>query len=272
MRRVTPILGALIASACAAAPINRMQRALDPSMERVLRTENYLRNVAGITGTATRLMRGDGFIYLSDLAPQLEFLADMRDTVRYRTLRTFIEEKMIRRDAAGWTPWRRYRADAAFEAATPYGYHWLAEGLAAGWGALGDTASAVLIARVVWPGEEAAKSYAPSYRFTMQCEDAEDVSATDRARGRALLKTADAQLKALAIRGSDAELDVVSCLTRLAVSVEDPDATVRYLDRMLDIVAPFLEHSARPDAGTSADVLMTLHRVRVVGPTYFDGR
>jgi hypothetical protein len=63
-------------------------------------------------------------------------------------------------------------------------------------------------------------------------------------------------------------VDLLSCLTRIGLALNNPDATVRYLDRMLDLLEPFLTHSGRTDLGTGADVLLTLHRVREAGPKW----
>jgi len=263
--------GAMAASACATGQ-SRMARALDPSMERVQVTEGYIRAVAGITGDARRLMRGDGYVYLADVAPQLRYLAVDRDTARYRSLRTYVQEKLLRRDATGLTPERRYRSDVRFEPATAYGYQWLGEALRDGWRLLGDTASAQLLAQIAWSGEDMQAAYASTYGFTMRCADAVDEVQQSPATGRAVLAKAVRDLQPLQVRGQEYELDVLSCMTRLAVAARDPDATVRYLDRVLDLLEPLVRHSGRPDGGTSADVLLTLRAVREVGPRYYDRR
>jgi hypothetical protein len=262
---------ATLVAACAPAQ-SHMQRALDPSIERVLRAESYIQTVAGITGNASRLMRGDGFVYLSDVAPQLRYLAQTGDVARYRSLRTFVQQDMLRRDSTGLTPARRYRRDATFEKATAYGYHWLSEALKDGWRLLADTASAQLLAQVNWSAEEMTQAYASTYGYTMRCADAAEEARENPAPGRAILARADREMRALSVIGAEFELDVLACMTRLAIAVQDADKSVNYVDRMLDILEPFLTHSGRPDAGTSADILLTFKRVREAGPHYYDPR
>jgi len=261
----------MLVAACAPAQ-SHMRRALDPSMERVLRIENYIQTVAGISGNARRLMRGDGFIYMSDVAPQLRYLAQTGDAARYRSLRMFVQQNMLQRDATGLTPARLYRRDAKFEKATAYGYHWLGEALKDGWRLLGDTASAQLLAQITWSAEEMTQAYASTYGYTMRCADAAEEARENPALGRAILARADREMRALNVIGAEFELDVLACMTRLAIAVQDADKSVKYVDRMLDILQPLITHAGRPDVGTSADVLLTFRRVREVGPRYYDPR
>jgi len=116
-----------------------MQRALDPSLERSQRTETYIQAVSGITGDASRLNRGDGFVYLADVAPTLRHLGLVGDSVAYRRLRRFVQTSMMTRDSAGAQPRRRFRVQAPFEPATPYSVRRLGDALALGWQAFADT-------------------------------------------------------------------------------------------------------------------------------------
>jgi hypothetical protein len=276
---IVAALSAVLALAvgCASAPPARMHRALDASMERVLRTETYLRSVAGISSYPSRLTRGDGFVYISDVAPILRYLAEVRDTVRFRALRSFTTDKMIRRGPSGFEIARRYREGEAFQAATSYGYVWTTQALAEGWRLLGDTASASVLAQLAPPESSAAQSPSEMYRLSLACGDAMDVVAFDTAPARAVLKQARTlvgsakaatEQAALGVTAVEGEVDLLSCLTRMGIAVQDPDATVRYLDRLLDLMAPLVVHSGRPDMGSAADVLLTLRRVREAGPEY----
>lgn len=277
-RLVLLVSMALGATACASSQ-SRMHRALDPSMERVLRTQQYLFSVSGISSNPSRLARGDGYIYLSDLAPQMRYLAHTGDTARYRVLRAFVQEHMLRRDPDGFVPGRRYRADASFQPATPYGYLFLNRALSEAWQSLRDTASAQLVAQIKWNETPSSASYPTMYKLMTRCAEAMDVVSTDPAAGRAVLKDAKALLHAPKVEAEQAaegktalegEADALACLTRLSIALADPDATVRNLDHLLDHLNPLLNHSGRPDMGTTADILLTLNRVRAAGPRYFD--
>lgn len=272
------VVAALVGSACASTQ-NRMQRALDPSMEKVLRTTTYLNTVSGISSNPSRLTRGDGYVYMSDVAPQLRFMAATGDTVRYRELRTFIFNKMMRREAAGYVPARAYRSDAAFEPATQYGVMWLAKALRDGWQELGDSTSAWMLAQMAEVSPPLPKSATRMYVLNVACGDAMDVVGSDPETARSVLrdarrligsKSVELEQAQMGISAADGEVDVLSCLTRLSVALNDPDDTVRYLDHMLEHLSPLLVHSGRPDLGTTADILLTLHRVIEVGPKYFD--
>lgn len=275
---VAALAGALVlAAGCASAPSARMHRALDASMERVLRTQAYLRSVAGISSYPSRLTRGDGFVYVSDVAPILRYMAEVRDTARYRALRSFTTDKMMRRGPSGFEVARRYREGEAFQAATPYGYVWTTQALAEGWRLLGDTVSASVLAQLA--PHETASAQAPSemYQLSLACGDAMDVVTIDPAPARAILRRAKTLVgsakgatepAAPGGTAAEGEVDLVSCLTRVGIAVQDPDATVRYLDRLLDLMAPLVRNSGRPDMGTAADILLTLRRVREAGPEY----
>lgn len=267
----------VLAAGCASAPSARMGRALDASMERVLRTESYLRSVAGISSHPSRLTRSDGFVYLSDVAPILRYLAEVRDTARFRTLRSFATDKMMRRGPSGYEMARRYREGGAFEGATPYGYTWTTQALAEGWRLLGDTASASVLAQMAPFGAGAAQNPSVMYQLSVACGDASEVVKADPAAARAVLARArkfvgsQRAAEEQAAPGSTAvegEVDLLSCLTRLGLALEDPDASVWYLDHLLDRLKPLLMHSGRPDLGTAADILLTLRRVREAGPEY----
>jgi hypothetical protein len=275
---VVACAGALtLAAACASTPQRRMHRALDASMERVLRTEAYLRSVAGITGQPSRLARGDGFIYVSDVAPVMRYLAETRDTVRYRALRSFLTEKLMRRGPSGFELARRYREGDAWEGATAYGYRWATQALSEGWRLLADTTSARVLAQAAPFEARAAQNPSEMYRLSMDCSDAVEIVASDPAPARAVMararklvgsrKAAEEQA-ALGYTAVEGEVDLLSCLTRVALSLEDPDATVWGLDHLLDHIKPMLVHSGRPDLGTAADILLTLRRVREAGPEY----
>ncbi len=275
---VTALTGLMVlAQSCASSPPLRMRRALDASMERVLRTESYLRSVAGISSQPARLTRGDGFIYISDVAPILRYLADVRDTTRFRALRGFATDKLMRRGPAGFEVARRFREGGAFEGATPYGYLWTTQALAEGWRLLGDTASASVLAQLAPSSVGAGQNPSIMYQLSVQCGDASEVVKTDPAAARAVLARAkqfigtqraaekQASVRSTAVEG---EVDLLSCLTRLGLALEDPDVTVWYLDHLLDHLEPMLVHSGRPDLGTSSDILLTLRRVREAGPEY----
>ena len=276
--KAAALAGALLVSAgCASAPSARMSRALDASMERVLRTETYLRNVAGISSHPSRLTRGDGFVYLSDVAPILRYLAEVRDTVRFRALRSFMTDKMLRRGPSGFEVARRYRAGEAFQGATPYGYVWTTQALAEGWRLMDDTASASVLAQLAPQAPASLQDPSEMYQLAHACGDAMDVVTFDRAPAHAVLKRARTlvggarEARMQAARGvtvAEGEADLLSCLTRAGIAVQDPDATVRYLDRLLDRMEPLVRQSGRPDMGTAADILLTLRRVREAGPQY----
>lgn len=266
-----------LAHGCASSPPVRLRRALDASMERVLRTESYLRSVAGISSQPARLTRGNGFIYVSDVAPILRYLADVRDTTRFRALRGFMTDKLLRRGPAGYEVARRYREGDAFERATPYGYLWTTQALAEGWRLLGDTASASVLAQMAPSAVGAEQSPSIMYQLSVQCGDASEVVRADPAAARAVLarakkfigtQRAAEEQAALGSTAVEGEVDLLSCLTRLGLALQDPDATVWYLDHLLDHIKPMLVHSGRPDLGTSADILLTLRRVREAGPAY----
>jgi hypothetical protein len=254
-----------------------MRRALDASIERVLRTEAYLRSVAGVSSHPSRLTRSDGFVYLSDVAPILRYLAEVRDTARFGALRAFTTSKMMRRGPAGFEVALRYREGEAFQAATPSGYAWTTQALAEGWRLLGDTVSASVLAQFA-PQEPASERTPTAMNpLAMACRDALDAVAVDPASARAVLRRASTQVgsaragreqAARRVAVEEGEYERLSCLTQLGLAVQDPDATVRYLDRLLDLLAPLVANSGRPDMGTSADILVTLRRVREAGPDY----
>ena len=276
--KAAALAGALLVSAgCASAPSARMSRALDASMERVLRTETYLRNVAGISSHPSRLTRGDGFVYLSDVAPILRYLAEVRDTVRFRALRSFMTDKMLRRGPSGFEVARRYRAGEAFQGATPYGYVWTTQALAEGWRLMDDTASASVLAQLAPQAPASLEDPSEMYQLSLAFGDAMEVVTVDPAPAHAVLKRArtllgtarEARMQAArGVAAAEGEADLLSCLTRAGIAVQDPDATVRYLDRLLDRMEPLVRRSGRPDMGTAADILLTLRRVREAGPQY----
>ena len=262
------------AAACASAgPRGPMQRALDASLERVQRTETYIQAVSGITGDASRLARGDGFVYLADVAPTLRHLGLTGDTASYRKLRQFVQASMMARDSAGAQPRRRFRVQAPFEPASPYAVRRLGDALALGWQAFGDTASAALAASLR-SGEVPALTGTPSDLLVQQCMAADATVRTDPGVARTLLASAkgfgsaapSAQESQLDLRGIDGELVALACLTRMGLAVRDPDATVRFLDRLLDRLSPFLRGSGRPDPGAAAELLLALREVRLAGP------
>ncbi len=277
-RRALLALLALPAAGCASTQ-SRMHRALDPSMEGALRTEEYLFSVSGISSVPSRLTRSDGFIYLSDLAPQMRYLANSGDTARYRALRDFVRDRMLRRDADGLVPARVYRDGAPLQQATPYGYVFLRRALHEAWQNFGDTASAQLLARIKWNETPPSASYGTLYRLTANCHDAAEVVSSDPTAGRRVLGEArrlihspsvEAEKAAAGTTAVDGEVAALACLTRLGLALDDPDASVRNLDDLLRHLAPLVEHSGRPDLGTTADVLLTLRRVRAAGPRYYE--
>ncbi len=276
--RAAAVLAApLLAAACSSAQ-NRMQRGIEPSIERVVRTESYLRTVAGVSSQASRQSRVDGYVYVSDLAPQLRYLAEVGDTARYVTLRASVLARLTRRGTAGLVLARRYRDGEAFERASPYGYLWTIKALRDGWGLLGDTASAQALAQLVPLAPEDAQNRTPMSRLFMDCAEAEDVVASDAARARGVLARSRTLIGSAAFvkeqweLGATAEAgeaDLLSCLTRVALELGEPDATVRHLDRLLDRMQILVGRSGRPAVGTAADILLTLHRVREAGPRYY---
>ncbi len=283
MRRplfVRVVLAAALASgASCASTQSRMHRALDPSMERVLATESYLWTVSGISGQPERLLRSDGYLYLSDIGPVMRYLALVQDSSRFRSLRRFVETNMLGRDSVGrLVPLRRSRTGSAFERATPYGDRFLRKALNSAWQQFSDSASAKLLASISWVTDDQDDKYDEMYHLTMHCADAVDVTGADLTAAAAVLKDADRRFNGLVDENNrlgkskvaGGELDFASCLTRLAVVTNNPDATVRYLDRTLDILKPLLVHSGRPDLGTTADVLLTLRLVKLSGPSYYD--
>ncbi len=268
------------ATACASVTARGpMQRSLDPSMERALRAETYVRAVSGISGDALRFARSDGYVYLADVAPSLSHLGLAGDTASYRRLRRFVETSMIERDSAGVQPRRRVRTGAPVELATPYAVRRLGDALALGWQALGDTASAVLAASLR-AGESPEPSGSATDQMVERCVTAMASVSADEATARRVLAGARqfrggetaGQASGLDLRGSDGDLVALACLTRLSLAVKDPDATVRFLDRMLDRLAPLVSRSGRPDPGAAAEVLQALREVRAVGPRYYSGR
>jgi hypothetical protein len=278
-RAVLPfaIAAVLFGGACASHQ-TRMHRALDASMERVYLTELYLQTVAGISASPARLTRSDGFVYLSDVAPQLLYLAEAGDTARYRSLRAFVADKMVRRSAAGMIPSRRYRADLRFEDAVGPARRELGRALITGWERLGDTTSAQLVAQLAPAADEAA-THEPLDALLSECSDALDVVASDPAPARAVLAKARGVLASArrapqgppagSWSGADGEMKAQACLARAAIAASDPDAAVRHLDRMLDLLAPIVRNAGRPDLSTAADVLRTLRIARAAGPTSY---
>lgn len=275
---VVALSGVLVlAAGCASAPPARMRRALDASMERVLRTDAYLRSAAGISSHPSRLMRGDGFVYVSDVAPILRYFAEVRDTARFRALRAFTTDKMLRRGPAGFEVGRRYRDGQPFQRATPYGYLWTRRALVDGWQLLGDTASALVLAQLKAFDVASTQSPSAMYQLSIDCADALDIAPSDPAPARAVLarartlvgsRQAAQEQAALGSTAVEGEVDLLSCLTRTGIALQEPDATVQYLEDLLGHLQPMLTHSGRPDQGTAADILLTLRRVRDVGPAY----
>lgn len=280
MRRLTGLAILAAATACAGVGARGpMQRALDPSMERALGAESYVGAVSGITGDARRFARSDGFVYLADVAPALHHLGLTGDTESYRRLRQFVETSMIVRDTAGARPRRRVRGGSPLEPATPYAVRRLGDALALGWQGFGDTASAVLAASLR-PGDSPEPRGSATDRMVEECMAAEASLRSDAATARGILAGAKhfrggeerGPASSLDLRGGDADLVALACLTRLALAVRDPDATVRFLDRMLDLLKPLMAGSGRPDPGAAAEVLLALREVRAAGPPYYSGR
>lgn len=265
---------ALAASGCSLAT-TRMQRALDPSMERAMAAASYLQSAAGITADARRLIRSDGYVYLSDIGPQLRYLATTGDSSSYGSLRRFAEREMVRRDATGFAARLRFRQDAPFEVATPFATLRFTEALALGWRTLGDTASAMLAARMA-PVTPVGGQRTETDVAAEECVNAEVSLASNPLAGAALLRRfrrydgskdlhAESQL---GLRGRDASLVALSCLTRVSLTLGDPDAAVRHLDRLLGRLDPLLAKSGRPDPGAASDALLTLRQALGAGPRY----
>ena len=277
MRRA--IVLSVLATACASAH-EPMQRALDPSMERAARSERYLRAVGGITGNAARMTRGDGSVYLADVAPSMRFFVITGDGAAYLRMRRYVEASMIERAATGLQPARRVRPRGGFERATPYGVARLGDALALGWQAFGDTASAALAASLRADDSPTQLVGTESDQMVERCSAADASVRTDPGTARAVLGGArrfagggsPGRESHLDLRGVDGDLVALACLTRLALAVNDPDATVRFLDRLLDRLAPFLSGRGRPDPGAAAEVLLALREVRAAGPGYADRR
>lgn len=269
---------ATLATACASAH-GPMQRALDPSMERVLATDSYIHTVAGITGDAARLVRSDGYVYLADIAPSLAHFVRTGDGVSYRRLQQYVATSVIERDATGARPRRRVRGQAPFEPATPHAVRRLGDALALGWQQFGDTASAVLAASLR-SVESAGDSGSATDQLVERCSAAVSSAGTDPATARRILAGAKSfrggvsagRASVLDLRGGDGDLVALACLTRLALAAKDPDATVRFLDRMLDEIKPSMSGSGRPDPGAAAEVLLALSEVRAAGPGYYGAR
>jgi hypothetical protein len=273
-RRLLVLAGSALVSACASSP-RAMQRALDPSMERVLVMEQYLGTVVGVTRHPSRMMRSDGFVYVSDVSPVMRYFAALGDSAAYLPLRRFLETRLLFEDSAGLKLARRFREGDPPERATPYGYLWTGTALLEGWRTLRDTASARLLAQLDPASVGAAPGRGEMYRLSTDCGAALDAVATDAAPARAVLARARRFVRsaqaareqaAMGVTASEGEVDLLSCLTRVGLALDDADAAVTYLDRMLDLLQPFLSHSGRTDVGTGADVLLTLHRVREQGP------
>jgi hypothetical protein len=278
-RRLFVAATMMLTAACATTARSGMPLALEPSMERMQATEQYLRTVAGPTGDAFRMSRGDGYVYMTDVAPTLRYLALTGDSLGYRRLRGFVATSMIRRDASGARPYARARAGAPFEDASPYAALRLGEALAIGWSLLGDTASAVLSAQLR-PVPALAARPGSVDALVEECVSAEARLATETETARAVLQRrkdfrggfAIGEQSALGLRDADADLVVMSCLTRLGVAVNDPDATVRFLDRMLGRLSKMVNGSGRPDFGVTADVMLTLKQAEARGPKYLPGK
>lgn len=252
-----------------------MQRALDPSMERLIDTEIYVRDVAPITGDATRLHRGDGFVYLVDAGPMMRHLALIGDSTAYRRLRRYVETSLMARDSGEARPRRRVRGLAPFEPATPYSVRRLGDALGLGWQLFGDTASAVLAASLR-PTESTDQSGSTTDQLVERCTMAEVSGRVDPASARRVLASAKSfrnsvavtQVGRMDLRGGDGDLAALACLTRLGLALKDPDATVRFLDRLLDRLGPYANGSGRPDPGAAADVLLALREARMAGPNW----
>lgn len=277
LRAAIVVLASVLSSACATSQ-SRMSRALEPSMERVLVTETYLRTVTGLSSYPERLMRNDGYVYVADVAPVMRYYADRGDTLQYLRLRSYMMLNLMRRDAAGFTLGRRFRAGQEFERARPDEYSGTRRALLEGWQALGDTTSATVLAQLVPVPQPESPAASAQYQLSVDCADALELVSADPAPARAVLTRAralvgrdrggEAGQRVVGATASDDEVDLLACLTRAGVALNDPDASVRYLDRMLSRLQPFLAHSGRTDLGTGADVLLTLHRVREAGPAW----
>jgi hypothetical protein len=187
----------------------------------------------------------------------------------------YVETSVIMRDAAGAQPRRRVRGPSDFEGATPYAVGRLGEALALGWQHFGDTASAVLAASLR-PAAPTGESGSATDQLVERCTAAVGSVGTDPATALRILAGAKSfrggvaagQASRLDLRGGDGDLVALACLTRLGLAAKDPDATVRFLDRMLDKLKPMLSGSGRPDPGAAADVLLALREVRAAGPRY----
>ena len=254
-----------------------MRRALDASIERVLLSERYLATVIGLTISPSRMTRSDGFVYLSDLAPVMRRFAELGDAASYVALRRFLGDRMVVPEGSAARLAARYREDAAFEPAAPLAYFWTRKALLEGWRSLGDTASAQLLARVNPSTGGVAPGRGEGLALTADCDDALDQLPSERAPARAVLERARTIVGSAAARAerttrenveADGETVLLSCLTRLGLAMNDPDATVRHLDPLLDLLAQYQSFSGRPGLGTGADVLITLHRVRLAGPKW----
>lgn len=272
-RTASLVLVAALLGACATGQ-TRMARALDPSMERVLVAESYLGTVTGVSSHPERLMRSDGYVYVADVAPVMRYYAERGDTAPYLALRRYLVANLTRRQETGVELARRYRAGQSFEPAAPSGYFWARKALVQGWQNLGDTTSAVVLAQMVASGSAEASAGSALQSLALACADALELLPGDAAparatlaRGRELVGRRRAPV-ASTLGGAEGEVDLLSCLTRAGVALDDPDASVRYLDRMLDILSPIQSRSGRTDLGTGADVLLTLHTVRQAGPAW----
>lgn len=255
-----------------------MQRAIDPSMELLTSTVAYVRDVAGITGDATRMIRGDGYLYMVDVGPMLHHLASTRDSVRYRQLRRSVEASTLIRDSVGSPPRRRVRGKSPFEPASPYAVRRLREALMLGWQFFGDTASAALVASLPSVELTGASGVAPD-QVVQRCTMAEESGRVDPLLARRVLASAKSfpsaaaiQVSSIDLRGGDGDLVALACLTRLGLALKNPDATVRFLDRLLKRLEPYTQGSGRPDPGAAADVLLTLRDAQAAGPKFRTGR
>lgn len=280
MRSLLSVVAALAAAACSSLGVQGpMQRALDPSMERLVSTEIYIRDVAGISGDVSRIMRGDGYVYLVDVGPTMRHVALIGDTLSYRRLRRFVDTSLMARDAAGAQPRRRVRGASPFEPATPYAVRRLGDALSLGWQRFGDTASAVLAASLR-PVETMDRSGSATDQLVERCTMAEVAGRVDKTAARRVLASAKSfrnsvavtQVGSIDLRGGDADLSALACLTRLGLALKDPDATVRFLDRLLSRLQPYTRGSGRPDPGAAADVLLVLREAREQGPAFYKGR
>lgn len=266
---------AVVTTLSCATGMTRMQRGLEPTMERMTRANSYLQVVAAISSDPGRISRADGHVYLADVAPQLRYMALTGDTAAYRRLRHFVETSMVRRDGGMAELRGRYRAGAAFEPASHYGTLRMGDALSLGWGTLGDTAAGMLAAQLR-PAAGGVGAADVTQRLE-RCASLDAGAATDRGAARALLAReakeltggfGESQAAAVGLTGSDADLVLMSCLTRVAVAADDPDATVRHLEHILDRVDRMYKGSGRPNPGASSEVLLTFRVVQRVGPRY----